>query len=201
MRLVSTVAATSLGLVFLVAAAGKTRHPLALARSVDAYRILPRHTVVWAAFLLLGTEYFLATAFLTGWLLQGAIPIAASTLIAFACAVAINLRRNRRIPCGCFGDPEERISERALVRLTFLLIAVGLVSLEVFGKGAARTTTLMTTHDMRYGLEVATLALATTLLAAWFLALLQLLHETPHAPRSRRRELGSPANSKDSEWT
>ena len=89
-------------LVFLSAALGKVRHRLAFQGVVTNYRLLPSIAVPGFAWLLPLLEAAAAVA-----LLFAAAPwpeaIAATLLILFSAAMAINIRRGRRhIDCGCF---------------------------------------------------------------------------------------------------
>ncbi len=89
-------------LVFLTGALGKIRHRLAFQGVVANYRLLPDIAVPAFARLLPLVETAVAAALLI------APPIgpevsAASLLIVFAAAMAINIRRGRsHIDCGCF---------------------------------------------------------------------------------------------------
>jgi hypothetical protein len=83
--------------------------------------------------LLIPAEAFLAAAHLTGRALDVAVPLGAAMLGSFVAAVAINLRRNRDLPCHCFDSlGGERISARSLAQL--LLLVGG----ELFLLGALR---------------------------------------------------------------
>lgn len=121
---VAVASQISLGIVFLLSVLPKLRRPLAFARSVIGYEILPDKAASAFALILIPVEAFLAVAFLTGWLTDIALPLAAVMLLMFLVAVGMNLRRDRRVPCGCFGDASERISPRTLARLLLLLIVV-----------------------------------------------------------------------------
>jgi Methylamine utilisation protein MauE len=118
----------SLGVVFLLAALPKLHDRKTFARIVARYRLLPRWLTRPFALAVIANESFLATAFLTGWLLPIALPLAAAVLVLFAAAVALSLRRGRRIPCGCFGGGDESVSARSLARLGTLLAGVVVVA-------------------------------------------------------------------------
>src|SRR5919197_3208035 len=100
----------SLGCVFLLAAIPKVSHPAGFMRTVAEYRLVPRALARALAPMFIATECFLALAFLTGWLTRIALVLATSTLLAFSAAVATNLRRGHRVPCGCFGGGSGRLS-------------------------------------------------------------------------------------------
>jgi Methylamine utilisation protein MauE len=161
----------SLGIVFLLAAITKVRHPSAFVRTVARYRLVPGRMTRATAFLLIATEAFLAFAFLTGWTTEIALPLAAAVLVVFSIAAAVNLRRGRRIPCGCFGGETEHISARSLVRLAMLMAAV--LALEVVP--ATPITVGKLAHEgasaLAYLVQAGALAVFLVLAAAWVLSL------------------------------
>jgi hypothetical protein len=114
----------SLGTVFLLAAIPKARHPREFMRVVEEYRIAPQRVAGALAACTIVLESFLALAFLTGSMFEKSLALAAALLVTLTAGVAINLHRGRRISCGCFGDPAERISARSLARLMIMLLAV-----------------------------------------------------------------------------
>jgi Methylamine utilisation protein MauE len=118
----------SLGLVFLLAVLPKVRAPRMFVRTVAEYRLAPRAVTPALARGLIAVEAFLALAFLSGVLVQLSAPLALVMLSAFAAAVGINLRRKRKIDCGCFGAGGETISGRSLGRLAMLFLAAALVT-------------------------------------------------------------------------
>jgi Methylamine utilisation protein MauE len=121
----------SLGAVFLAAAVPKWRAPRAFARTVAEYRLGPAAFSPFLARGLMVAEALLAAALLAGLLVWLAAPLALALLLVFTAAVGINLRRRRRIPCGCFGAGGETISGRSLLRLALLLAAAAGASLLV----------------------------------------------------------------------
>lgn len=118
-----------LGIVFLVAAVQKLRRPLSSVRTVAEYRLLPDRLAPLLAVGLIAVESFLAVAFLFNWMRSIAQVLALCVLVIFMAGVTINLRRGRRIPCGCFSAGGEPISARSVVRLVFLIVAVVLVAI------------------------------------------------------------------------
>ena len=116
------VAQLALGVVFVLSAAGKLRDPAGFARGVVDYQILPASLAYPAGLLIIGLEGWLAIAHLTGLLLAIAVPLGFGTLVSFAVAVGVNLRRGRALPCYCFGGRGgETISVRTLARLLLLV--------------------------------------------------------------------------------
>jgi putative oxidoreductase len=159
----------SLGGIFLFTGVAKLLHPFDFMRSVAAYAILPTGLVRLSALGLIMVEGFLALAFLTGWLTEIALPLAAIVLVAFLVAIGINLRRGRRIPCGCLGGASETISPRALGRLLLLLTAVLLLSLTKWGGSATPKPGEI------YTVDTAFVAAFLVLTATWLLSLPEVI--------------------------
>lgn len=112
----------AIGMLFLVSASSKVLHPSAFARSVTEYKLLPDSLAFAVGLLLIPIEIILGVSHLVGWRLSYMAPLALATLISFAFAVSVNLRRGRVLPCYCFGGQGgERISSRTLVRLGLLI--------------------------------------------------------------------------------
>ena len=130
----------ALGATFLLAALPKLRRPRAFAQTVRDYGIVPGRGAVAIAPALVLLESFLAVAFLTGWAAGVAVVLAAVALVAFAAAVAFNLRRGRIVSCGCFGDAAEKISGRTLARLALLLGGCVLLIVATTSTGAGFVT-------------------------------------------------------------
>jgi hypothetical protein len=168
----------SLGIVFLVAAAPKLRRPSAFAATVAGYRIAPSRLVPALALGLIAIESFLAFAFLSGWLLDVGVPLAALAVIGFFVVIALNLRRGREVPCGCFGDPQERISRRSLIRLAALFAALCALVL-VSSSARTQAVTLESVladgaPGLQYLIEVAGVASFLILIGMWMLSLPEL---------------------------
>jgi hypothetical protein len=123
-----------IGLVFLLASAQKMRHWRLLSGVIANYRLLPRWATAPASALLPVLE-LLAAGFLLFALAMPWIGVASiALLVVFACAMAVNLRRDRvDIDCGC-GQPFLKQSLRwALVVRNAVLAALLLPSLIVRG--------------------------------------------------------------------
>jgi hypothetical protein len=167
----------SLGIVFLLSALPKLRRPLAFTRSVVAYEILPDNVAYLFALILIPLEVFLAIALLTGVLTDIALLLALVLLTIFLVAIWINLKRGRRISCGCFGETSEQISPRTLARL-FLLLAVVLFLVSFRNTGGASLPHLgaMTANGstLIYLLQSVFVAVFLILLGAWMLNLPEL---------------------------
>jgi len=167
-----------LGGVLLLAAVPKLRRPAAFARTVGNFRLLPSPLVPAAAAVMIVLEASLAVAFLTGSFPTAAPPLAIAVLLCFMGAVGINLRRGRRVPCGCFGDTSEALSARTVARLSLLLAAAGLLTL-LRAAGAAPLTVDGLVADGWAGLahaaEAVALAAFLLMLGVWALSLPELV--------------------------
>ncbi len=112
----------AIGIVFLLSASSKVLHPSTFARGVREYKLLPDSLAFVIGLLLIPIEIVLGISHLVGWLLLYMAPLALGTLISFAMAVSVNLKRGRVLPCYCFGGQDgEQISRRTLVRLGLLI--------------------------------------------------------------------------------
>jgi hypothetical protein len=162
-----------LGLIFVAAAFAKLRRPGAFVETVGAYRLLPAWIVAPVAAGVIGAELFLALAFLSGSLLGLGLPLALFTLALFFFAVAVNLRRGRRIPCGCFGNRREDISSKDLVRIVILLCGVSsLVVLKVGFEARALTigsVMAMGEDAVAYVVQLTAIASFLIVLGIWLL--------------------------------
>ncbi|HSK75429.1 MAG TPA: MauE/DoxX family redox-associated membrane protein [Thermoanaerobaculia bacterium] len=153
----------ALGLVFALAVIPKLRRPLLFAQGVVEYRILPAPLAFAFGLTLLPVEALLAVALLGGLGLGAALPAASLVLAVFLVAVGINLRRGRKISCGCLGRGSEEISPRTAVRLSLLLaVALALTATREAGLPAAEPSF----HDAACTLF---LAVSFLLFGAWAL--------------------------------
>lgn len=93
-----------LGLLFLVAGAGKLAAPRRFATAVAGYRLLPAAASLPVAILLAGSEVAAGVAAISfaERLQSAALAVCAFLLLLYAAAMAINLGRGRRaVDCGC----------------------------------------------------------------------------------------------------
>ena len=120
-----------LAAIFGVAGAAKLRAGDGFAGVVENYRLLPQGLVRPVALVLPVAELLLAPALLVPALRAPAAAIAALLLLAFAGAMAINLRRGRSgIDCGCaIGLLKERISWPMVARNLMLAAAAASVAI------------------------------------------------------------------------
>jgi hypothetical protein len=168
----------SLGLVFLLAVVPKLRAPRTFVRTVAEYRLVPFKLTRPLARGLIAVEAFLALALLSGALVQLSAPLALVTLAVFAAAVGINLRRNRKIPCGCFGAGGETISGRSLGRLAMLMLAAAVVTVatSVMAVAPLSLTSLLSGKGppVDHLIETGALSLGLLLAGMWMLHLPEL---------------------------
>ncbi len=157
------------GFVFLLSSSSKVRRPAEFARMVMDYRVLPPLASQAFAYVLIPTEVFLGLAFLSGRLWGVALWLAIGVLMLFLAAVGINLRRGRKVACGCFGRADERLSGRTLARLLLLLaalVAVGGYSVIHPGRFPVSPSSL----TLPYLVHVLVFAVFLMVLAAWALS-------------------------------
>jgi hypothetical protein len=143
--LITIVIATSLAILFLLAARHKLMSPLRFKAQLDAYRLLPE----WALMPVARTLPLIEAAVAAGMLFALTRPVASVTavvlLITYALAMAINLRRGRsNIDCGC-GDHPQPLSYWLMLRN--MMLAVG--SLLLLAPVAARPLSAL---DMLFAL-------------------------------------------------
>lgn len=200
---VALAARLTLGIVFLLSALPKLRRPSAFTRSVVAYEMLPTGVARVFSLALIPLEVSLALAFLTGRLIGVALPLVAALLLTFLIAVVVNLRRGRRVPCGCFGEASEAISPRTAARLLLLLAVALLLAITEGAAGAAVADgrAADTVGSMVVSL-LPTIALAgfLVLLGAWLLRLPELVSLVRQL-RPRRTMAGSPVGGNGVEGT
>jgi hypothetical protein len=110
----------AIGVVFLLSSGGKLRDRGSFINGLAAYRIVPASWVKMIGLFIIGLESFLAAAHLTGHLLRLALPVGLGLIATFGVAVAVNIKRDRALPCYCFGDSASIISGATLIRLGFL---------------------------------------------------------------------------------
>lgn len=110
----STVAVAALasrfavGLIFVGAGAGKLFDLPEFERAVADYQLLPRRIVHLTARTLPIVELLCGSTLLVGVFVPVAGLVAATCLVGFSTAAAINLARGRAIECGCGGAAASR---------------------------------------------------------------------------------------------
>ncbi|MGM0634212.1 MAG: MauE/DoxX family redox-associated membrane protein [Pseudomonadota bacterium] len=156
--LITIVIATSLAILFLLAARHKLSEPLRFEAQLAAYRLVPdrlltpfARTLPWIEVAVALGMLFAATRPVAGW-------IAAALLMSYALAMAVNLSRGRsKIDCGC-GDTPQPLSVWLVLRNVILSAGAILLSAPV----ATRPLDLL---DMLFAvLFVAAISLSYTML-------------------------------------
>jgi len=91
-----------LGGVFVLASLDKISYPLAFAKSISNYQILPDQLVNVAAIILPWVELILGSLLIFGIWLPGAITLVNLLLAVFFSALVFNMARGLNVDCGCF---------------------------------------------------------------------------------------------------
>ena len=91
-----------LGGIFVFAGLDKVFHPLAFAKSINNYQILPDQLVNLTAIILPWLELLLGSLLIFGVWLPGAIVLINLLLAIFFLALVFNAARGLNIDCGCF---------------------------------------------------------------------------------------------------
>lgn len=174
----------ALGVVFLLAAVPKVRRPSVFVQAVRGYDLLPRAVVRPVAYALIAVEAFLAVALITGWAVGIAMPVAIASVLVFMVGVGVNLRRGRRVRCGCFGGAGEVLSARTMARLVLLLAGTtALLVAHIVDGGSAWTLSRLA--DGADGLQLAGVAAFWLMFGLWLLQLPELT-SLLRGPRSDR---------------
>lgn len=123
----ATAARWIVGAVLLVAGIAKLQSPKAFATTVVGYGVLPSFVIRPVTLVLPLIEALLGLALLAGVGTRMAGAISAALFMVFGSAVAWNLARGNRVPCGCFGaSKSEIIGAGTLLRdAALLLLSVG----------------------------------------------------------------------------
>lgn len=134
MRLYEQMVAAALQLAisatFLWAAYTKLVSPSAFIETVHDYRLVPKSLVSVTGYLVISGEAITTIILLSGQLLIIGYSICIVLLMSFLTAITINLRRERRIACGCFGNRNDPISLRSVGRIAALLIVALIAAFE-----------------------------------------------------------------------
>lgn len=181
-----------LGVLFLLSARSKLRRPRLFRRIVTNYRLLPRKASPFVAGLVIAAELFLGAAFLSGELIEVAGVLAAVVLITFSAAIAVNMRRGRAVPCGCFGAGETPISPRILARNGFIFAALTVMATLRPGGTGWRALTNGGPSSADAFIAVLALASGLVLAAAWLLS----VPEINAIAHSQRRRAAEPSRSR-----
>ena len=165
---------TALALLFFVAAGHKLQDLGRFGATLAEYRLLPARLVPLAAALVVAVEVAAAGALLVPGARAAGLLSAATLLVVYGAAVAINLARGRRhIDCGCAGPAGRRPISGALVARN-----AALATLALAGLVPVRPRALL-------WVDALTVAGATAALAAFYAALDRMIVFAPGLARLR----------------
>ena len=119
-----------LGSVYIAAGALKIAGPLAFARAITDYDLLPEALVPAAAVLLPWMETAAGVLAIAGRWRGGALALVVGMSAVFLAVGAVTLARGLSPECGCFGPLSERLGAATLA-LESLLLALSLWLLRV----------------------------------------------------------------------
>ena len=133
MKVVGTVLRLALGLVFLAAAWDKIADPMAFAKIVRNYQILPDTLIAGVALVLPWIEVVVGMCLLTGFLSRGASLSAMLMMAVFLAAMAWAQHKGISTQCGCFTvKADDAISVRTFLRDGSILALALLVTVVSF---------------------------------------------------------------------
>lgn len=142
---VLTVAAGLFAGVFALSSASKLRHPAAAAMAIHRFGVLPWVRPIYGR--LLGALELLLALWLVLYPTSAApFAVGACLLAAFMFLIARALAGGHRFACACFGDSDENLSIRTLIRAGALLLLA--VAAAIFGKIQASSGLTWYTHVM-----------------------------------------------------
>jgi len=173
----------AIGLVLLCSSVSKWLDPLDFARSIGNYQVLPPKLGYWFGLFVILVETWSATAHLTSWGLQIAVPATLALFASFALAIGVNLLRGRRPPCRCFGESDnETISGSTLLRLAILFVGEAAL---LGSHYSARITSVAPTQALGRDIQGFALLLAVLAVIAtmWLLSLPDLVSVLRPCPR------------------
>jgi putative oxidoreductase len=127
-RFLCRIVALIVGGLFIYAGAVKMLDPVAFARDIGNYQMLPWQIGVWLGLYLPWLEIFCGLALVTRILHRGGVFILTSLMSLFIVATIIARARGLDISCGCFGHASKYLSFAWHLVLDFLLLG-GLVLL------------------------------------------------------------------------
>ncbi|WP_428559258.1 MAG: MauE/DoxX family redox-associated membrane protein [Solidesulfovibrio sp. DCME] len=133
MRIVYFLLRAALGLVFLAAAWDKVADPLAFAKIIRNYQILPELLVGFAALVLPWIEVVVGMCLLVGLFSRGAGLSATLMMAVFLSAMAWAMHKGISTQCGCFTTKaDDAISARTFVRDGSILALALVVTVGAF---------------------------------------------------------------------
>ncbi|CAG0975521.1 thiosulfate dehydrogenase [quinone] large subunit [Phycisphaerales bacterium] len=124
-----------LGGLFLFAAYVKLRNPVIFRQGVDAFKILPEHLSILAAYVVPWTELVAGVLLVLGLWARSAALVIGTMLVAFIAAMVSVLYRGIDAHCSCFGKFEipcegpvgwcHLVRNGVLVGLAVIVVAIG----------------------------------------------------------------------------
>lgn len=133
MRMLGILARMALGIVFLVAAWDKIVDPLAFAKIIRNYQILPDAAVAGVALVLPWIEVVVGMCLVTGFAARGAALSACLMMAVFLSAMAWAQHKGIATQCGCFTTKaDDGISTATFIRDGSIMALALLVSVDVF---------------------------------------------------------------------
>ena len=111
-----------IGGLFVYAGAVKVIDPVAFARDIDNYKILPWQPSVWLALYLPWLEILAGLALITRVLFRGAVFIVTGLMIIFVVASIVAKARGLDVSCGCFGHASQYLNFTWHLVLDLLLL-------------------------------------------------------------------------------
>ncbi|MFL5914903.1 MAG: MauE/DoxX family redox-associated membrane protein [Gaiellaceae bacterium] len=167
----------ALGLVFALAGWSKARAPRIFVTRVRAYGLLAGPVVPVFSFGIVVAELSISLALLLGAFVVPALLAGVGLFGLFGAGVAVNLARERRVPCACFGKDEELISIKTLARLASLALA-GIALVVLLTSGAATSHSPVdlwdTAVERTYLTAAASVAVGVALISRWLSATSEL---------------------------
>jgi len=132
-RILGTLARIALGLIFLAAAWDKIVDPMAFAKIIRNYQILPDMAVAGAALVLPWIEVVVGMCLITGFVARGAALSSCLMMAVFLSAMAWAQHKGIATQCGCFTTKaDDSISMDTFIRDGSIMGLALLVAVDVF---------------------------------------------------------------------
>ncbi len=122
-NILSRIIALVVGVVFIYAGVIKVIDPVAFARDIDNYHMLPWALSVRLAFYLPWLQIFCGLAVLCGFFYRGGLLVLNALIFIFIIASVVAKARGHDITCGCFGHASKNWSFSSHLLLDFSLLA------------------------------------------------------------------------------
>jgi uncharacterized membrane protein YphA (DoxX/SURF4 family) len=109
-KTLSYIARVVVGFVLIMASIPKVAEPIAFAKTIQAYQIVPTFLVNISAISIPWLELVIGIFLIFGLLLRGSSLLSAALFAAFSILIAVSLFRGLSIDCGCFGPNSSPLS-------------------------------------------------------------------------------------------